>query len=50
MRTGCYLVAGLPGWWVLAFGFKWLENRQGRDAADIAAELAEGTKKVKELL
>lgn len=46
----CYLISGLPAWWVLAWCFKWLDKRRNSDAGDIAAELAEGTKKVKELL
>jgi hypothetical protein len=50
IQAACYLIAGLPAWWVLAWGFKWLEKRRDSDAGDVAAEIAAGTKKVKELL
>jgi hypothetical protein len=50
MAAGCYLVAGLPGWWVLAWAFKWLENRREEDAAQVAGEVIEAAKKAKDAL
>lgn len=34
-----YVAAGLPAWWVLGFIFKWLHNRQDKDAAEIIKEI-----------
>lgn len=50
VSAACYGIVALPAWWIGAWIFRWLENRRNKDAGDIAAELAEGTKKVKELL
>ena len=48
--AGCYLIAGLPGWWVLAWVFKWLENRRNDDLGQVAADLTEGAKRAKEIM
>jgi len=46
----CYLIAGLPGWWVLAWVFKWLDQRRGKDLGEVARELEEGARHLKEFL
>jgi len=46
----CYLVAGLPGWWVLAWVFKWLDNRRGKDLGEVAHDLEEDATHLKEFL
>lgn len=36
----CYLVSGLPAWWVGAWVFRWLEARRGKDVVEIAEEVS----------
>ena len=50
ISAGVYLIAGLPGWWILAFIFKWLDNRRGQDIGQVGAEVIEGAKQVKEIM
>jgi len=50
IRAACYLAAGLPGWWVLGWGFKWLQTRQDQDAGQVAGEIVHGVKRVREIL
>lgn len=50
VAPACYLVAGLPGWWVLAWVFKWLDQRRDSDLGQVAREISDGAKNVKEIM
>ena len=50
MAAACFLIAGLPGWWILGWLFKWLGARQNQDAAQVAHDIIEGAKHAREIL
>jgi len=40
IRAACYLIAALPGWWLLGAFFRWLDKHDGQDIAEIAKDAA----------
>lgn len=50
ISAGCYLIAGLPGWWILAWVFRWLEARRDKPLEDVAADIVEGAKHIREIV
>jgi len=50
VAPACYLIAGLPTWWVLAWVFRWLDARKDKSLEDVAADVVAGAKNVKEIL
>lgn len=50
MAAACYLIVGLPGWWILGWIFKWMQNRRDQDFGEVAHDAFEGAKRVKEIM
>lgn len=44
VRAGAYLLAGLPGWFILGAAFKYFKNNEDKDLKQIARDVANALK------
>lgn len=50
MRMGAYMMAGLPGWFILGAVIRYFKNNQTKDAAELTSSVIETAKRVKDAL